>query len=184
MGDAPHGPLVFGVEDDTGGGGGGLPPCYAMVSGGTGGPVVIPANGWVRVQFDFPGPKNNLAQILAPTPDPGILVPDPTCEGDYKLSFGVTLTMLGDVFPGADWIGAMISVNGDPTVGTALRPTFDWHDVTVDLLDVPMFGLQGKTMWPLIDGDDVGLYLFSAGNSQAVDINSTDLDVHRIGVRP
>ncbi len=183
MSDAPHGPLVFGVPDE-----GGPPPpappppCYAAVSGGAG-RIVLPPNAWVRVPFNVgaPLPARNLAQLLAPDPTPGILVPDPTCDGDYKLSFGLTLTMLGDVFPGADWVGAVISINGAPDAGgVALRPTLDWHDVSLDILDVPMFGLQGKTMWPLIAGDEVGLYLFASGLGQAVGVNTTDLDVHRL----
>lgn len=180
MSDAPHGPLVFGVPDE----GGGPPPpgprpCYSGLAG-TAPALILPADTWVHVSLTIPLPNRNLFQDTTPG-FTGIEVPDSSCDGDYDFSWGCTLTVVAATIA-TSWIGGMLSLNGSPLVGFPLRPSFDWHDVTFDLGDEPMFGLQGNTLWPMIDGgfNRVALYLFAAGAPATVNVNTANLDCHRL----
>lgn len=161
MGDAPHGPLVFGVPDEGGAPNG---PLFDVISSDGsivvtdgGGPTVdvetrksryasieidnsdftVPNGGvlptvWTSVPFNLFGPAHVLEQHPVPTVGPARIVIPADEDGDYDIEY--TLTLHCDDFDAVNpGIWHTLTIGGDPGAGgTILTPTLTIFDLPSD----------------------------------------------------
>ena len=134
--------------------------------------MALVTTGWTVVPVSVPGPTDGVLVGLG-----GLALPA-GLAGDYDIEWGLTISsatapLAVDVIEGVfgfDSGGAF----------TPIWPTHDWADLIRDITDVPMFGLQGGTLWAAPAPVRMAIGLRSRGAPIDVSVYTASMEVVRV----